>query len=210
MSSVLRRTIPAAILAVVGILMFIEFFFVTPPAYIEAMKDLQNATVIIAAFAMGIGAVNLLLTHSSFIMKREPDQWYYSLWLLIVMAIFVVLGIATGTDSDTYQFFFQNFFMPVDMTLYSLIGWLIVYAIYLTFRARNAETTLLLLVAFFALLGNAPISGAVLPALTDIKSWLAAVPNTGAVRGFNIAMALGSIVVGIRTLAGRERAALGG
>ena len=210
MSNVLRRTIPAVILAVVGILMFVEFFFVTPPAYINAMKDLQNATVIIAAFAMGIGAVNLLLTHGSSIMKREPDQWYYSLWLLLVMAVFVVLGIGTGTDTEIYQFFFQNFFMPVDMTLYSLIGWLIVYAIYLTFRARNAETTVLLLVAFFALLGNAPISGAVFPVLADIKSWLAAVPNTASVRGFNIAMALGSIVVGLRTLAGRERAALGG
>lgn len=210
MSNVVRRVIPAVILAAVGILMFIEFFFVTPPYYIDAIKDLQNATVIIAAFAMGIGAINLLLTHSSFIMKREPDQWYYSLWLLVVMAIFVVLGIGTGTDSETYQFFFQNFFMPVDMTLYSLIGWLIVYAIYLTFRARNAETTVLLLVAFFALLGNAPIGGAVLPALGGIKSWLAAVPNTASVRGFNIAMALGSIVVGLRTLAGRERAALGG
>jgi hypothetical protein len=183
---------------------------VTPPAYINAMKDLQNATVIIAAFAMGIGAVNLLFNHGRFITKREPDQWYFSLWLLIVMGIFVVLGIGTGTDSEAYQFFFQNLFMPVDMTLYSLIGWLVVYAIYLTFRVRNSETAILLLVAFFALLGNAPISGAVFPAFTSIKSWLAAVPNTASVRGFNIAMALGSIVVGIRTLAGRERAALGG
>jgi len=210
MSDTVKRIVPAAIMLIAGLLIYAEFFLQTPPVYLDAMKDLKNAAVIIAAFAMGVGALNLLITHGTFIQKREPGQWIFSAWLLLVMTVFTVTGVGLGTKSDIYQFLFQNFYMPIDMTLYSLIGWLVVYAIYLTFRVKTYETAVLLIVAFFALMGNAPISGAVLPALTDIKSWLAAVPNTAAVRGFNIAAALGAIVVGIRTLAGKERAALGG
>ena len=210
MSDLVKRGLPAMIMAAIGILLFVDFFFVMPPSYGSAIQDLQNTAIIIAAFALGIGAINLFLTHGTSVMKREAGQWYYSLWLLLVMTIFVVLGVGVGTDSNVYQYFYKTFFMPIDMTLYSLIGWLVVYAIYLTFRVRSSETFLLLIVAFFALMGNAPISGAILPQFTAIKSWLASVPNTASVRGFNIAMALGAIVVGLRTLAGKERAALGG
>jgi len=210
MSDLVKKRLPSIIMAVIGILLIVDFFFVTPASYANAMKDLQNTAIIIAAFALGIGAINLLLIHGTSVMKRKEGQWYYSLWLLIVMTVFVFIGVGLGTNSDVYQYIFQNFFMPIDMTLYSLIGWLVVYAIYFSFRVRSSETLLLLLVAFFALMGNAPIGGAIFPILTDIKSWLAAVPNTAAIRGFNMAMALGAIVVGIRTLAGKEKGALGG
>jgi hypothetical protein len=209
MSQFIRRTIPTVMMLVLGILMFIEFFFNVPSSYIEIMKDLRNFAVIIAAFAMGLGAINLLLIHGTYIRKRTPEQWLYSLWLLIVMAIFTIIGVTLGTASSQYQFFFQNFFMPNDMTLYSLIGWMVVYAIYLTFRARTYETLFLLIVAFFALIGNSPIGGAIWYPFVDIYNWLTAVPNTASVRGFDIAMALGAIIVGFRVLLGRERAAVG-
>jgi cell division protein FtsW (lipid II flippase) len=159
---------------------------------------------------MGIGAVNLLITHSSFIMKREKGQWPFSAWLLGVMIVFTVVGLWLGTSSSQYQFLFQNFYYPNDTTIYSLIGWMVVYAIYLTFRAKTYETTYMLVLAFLALLGNSPIGPALLPPLTDLQSWLSSVPNTAAVRGFYMAMSIGAIVVGLRTLMGRERAALGG
>jgi len=195
---------------ILGLLMLIEFFFNIPTVLKGAVGDIQNFAVIIAAFALGIGALTLLFNHGRLISKREPGQWYYSLWLLIVMVVFVVLGVSGGTDSPSYQWIFENLFMPVDMTLYSLIGWLVIYAIYLTFRARNFETLFMLVVAFFTLMGNAPIGSVMWGPFADIKSWLAAVPNTAAVRGFYIAMALGAIAVGIRTLIGKERGALGG
>jgi len=220
MSELIRRYIPGALLTILSIVMFIEFF--VNPRDIEGLfgassgsfarftGDLQSFAIIIAAFAMGLGALNLLIIHGSFIRKRASGQWPYSLWLLAVMIAFTFIGVGMGTSSYQYQYLFINFFQPNDMTMYSLIGWLVVYAIYLTFRVRTYETLVLLVVAVFALLGNAPIGGAVYPPLTDIKSWLATVPNTASVRGFNLAMAMGAIVVALRTFMGRERGAMGG
>lgn len=210
MSEVLRRYIPLGIMMFLGILLFSEFYFVVPQSVQDASSELQNYAIIIAGFAMGLGAINLLITHGSSIMKREKDQWPFSAWLIIVMTAFTVVGLSMGTNSATYQFLFNNFYYPIDTTVYSLIGWLVVYAIYLTFRARTYETTYLLIVAFFALMGNAPIGEALVPSLGGLKAWLANVPNAASVRGFNIAMSIGAIVVGLRTLIGRERAALGG
>jgi len=193
-----------------GIFLFAEFFLALPKEVGQVSGELQNYAVIIAGFAMGIGAINLLMTHGFSIIKREKGQWPFSAWLIGVMTIFTVIGLSLGTNSQIYQFLFNNFYYPIDTTVYSLIGWMVVYAIYLTFRAKNYETTYLLVFAFLALLGNSPIGPAVFPPLADLQTWLSSVPNAASVRGFNIAMSIGAIVVGLRTIMGRERSSLGG
>jgi len=199
---------------ILGLLLFAEFFiqFDDPWKSIvsNSSMEVQNYAIIIAGFAMGLGAINLLITHGSSIMKREKGQWPFSAWLLGVMIVFTVVGLWLGTSSNQYQFLFNNFYYPNDTTIYSLIGFMVVYAIYLTFRAKTYETTYMLVLAFLALLGNSPIGPALFPPLTDLQNWLSSVPNTAAVRGFYMAMSIGAIVVGLRTLMGRERAALGG
>lgn len=210
MSQLYRRTIPVAIMFIIGIFLFYEFYFNVPKVVNDVSGEIQNYAIIIAGFAMGIGAINLLFTHGISIRKREKGQWLYSLWLLIVMITFTVVGVSLGISSNQYQFLFNNFFYPIDSTIYALIGFMVVYAIYLTFRARSYETTYLLVLAFVALLGNSPIGPAVFPPLTGLQSWLASVPNTAAVRGFNFAMSIGAIIIGFRTIIGRERSSFGG
>lgn len=210
MSTIAKKYIPMGIMLILGVFLFAEFYLSVPKEVSDISQAIQNYTVIIAGFAMGIGAINLLFTHIRPIQKREPGKWFYSLWLLLVMVVFTAIGLGFGTSSTAYQFLFNNFYVPNDQTIYSLIGFMVVYAIYLTFRARNWETTYLLVLAFIALLGNSPIGPAVFPPLTGVQSWLSSVPNAASVRGFNIAMSIGAIVVGLRTIMGRERAALGG
>ena len=210
MSQILRRYVPMGILLFLGIFLFAEFYLTVPNEVKTASQEIQNYTIVVAGFAMGIGAINLLFTHGAAIQRREKDQWPFSIWLLIVMTTFTVVGLWLGTSSTEYQFIFNNFYYPIDTTVYSLIGWMVVYAIYLTFRAKNYETTYLLVLSFLALMGNSPIGPAVFPPLADLHTWLSNVPNVGAVRGFNIAMSVGAVVVGLRTIMGRERAALGG
>ena len=210
MSEMVRKYIPNALLFILGILMFAEFYLHVPDSYVGVMKVLSNYVIIIVAFSMALGALTLLFHHGNLVRVQREGQWFYSLWLLIVMFVFILLGLTTGTSSTQYTWLFNNFFRPIDMTLYSLIGWLVVYAIYLTFRARNKETLFLIIIAFFTLIGNAPIGSAVFPPLAGIKSWLGNVPNAAAMRGFNLAGTIGSIVISLRTLAGMEKAALGG
>ena len=193
-----------------GILMFIEFYVDVPDSFLDVTKSLQNFVMIISAFAMALGGITLLGHHGKSVMDKKPGQWFYSLWLLVVMFVFILVGVSAGTSGTQYTWLFNQFFRPIDMTIYSLIGWLVVYAIYFTFRARNPETTFLIIIALFTLAGNAPIGSAIWPPIAGIKSWLGTVPNTAALRGFTLASMLGSIVISLRTLAGMERAALGG
>jgi amino acid transporter len=210
MSDVVRSTIPKLIMAILGILIVIDFCFVTPTMYKDMITVIQNFVLIISAFALGLAATQLLIHHTQEVTKKTEGQWQFSLWLVLVMIVFVGVGIFLGSDSETYTWIFNNFYRPIDMTLYSLIGWLVVYAIYRTFRIRNYETLFLVIIAFITLMGNSPIGPAVWPPLGSIKSWLNTVPNTAAIRGFNIATALGAIGIALRTLYGMEEATLGG
>lgn len=210
MSDVIRSTVPKLIMAILGILIVVDFFFVTPDIYKGMITVLQNFVLIISAFALGLAATTLLIHHTQEVTKKSEGQWPYSLWLIVVMIVFIGVGVVLGSDSVTYTWIFNNFYRPIDMTLYSLIGWLVVYAIYRTFRIRNYETLFLVVIAFITLLGNSPIGPALWPPLGDIKSWLNTIPNTAAIRGFNIATALGATAIALRTLYGMEEATLGG
>ncbi|MCJ7731290.1 hypothetical protein MUP51_03150, partial [Candidatus Bathyarchaeota archaeon] len=58
-----------------------------------AVSTLQNWGIILTAFALGFGAVNLFFYHSKHISRRTKGQWMYSIWLLIVIVFFTVVGI---------------------------------------------------------------------------------------------------------------------
>ena len=125
MSSTLKKTIPVAIVAVVALLVMMDYFIVTPPVN-EAgkswtsttVRDLQNWGIILTAFSLGFGAVNLFYFHSKHISRRTPDQWMFSLWLLIVIVIFTVVGVFYGPTSTSYSWIYNASYFALSATVY--------------------------------------------------------------------------------------------
>lgn len=204
-----RRTIPIIITFLTGMVMFTEYFFKVPFVS-DAATMLMNFGIVIAAFALGLGAANLLIIHGRHIRKRTPRQWYFSAWMFIVMFAFIIIGVGYTVNAPAYVWLFENTLTPVSTTTYSLLAFFIASAAYRAFRFRTSEGALLLISGVILMLGNIPIVSISIPAIADLAAWINRVPTMAGLRAILIGAAVGTIVLGIRTYLGQEKGYMGG
>jgi len=212
----LKKTVPIVIVFVVALIPMMDYFLLTPPLdeagkswTNSAVTDLQNWGVILTAFTLGFGAVNLFYFHSKHISRRTPDQWYYSLWLLIVIVIFTVTGVSMGPSSDQYNWIYNASYFALSATVYSSLGFYMTSGLYRALRFKNIESGIFVVVGVIVLAKNAPALTVYYPVLGTWVSFISDVLTTSAQRGIMIGGALGAISLGIRTMTGREIGFLG-
>jgi len=188
----------------VGMVMFAEYFFKMP--YVADVANMmRNFGIVIAAFALGLGAANLLIIHGRHIRKRTPKQWYFSAWLFIVMFTFIAVGVGFTVNAPAYVWLFENTLTPVSTTTYSLLAFFIASAAYRAFRFRTKEGALLLISGVILMLGNIPMVGISVPGISALATWLLTVPTMAGLRAVLIGAAVGTIVLGVRAFLGQER-----
>jgi len=216
MSITVRKTLPIVIVFVIAVVVMSDYFLVLPPVNDagtswtgSAVTSLQNWGIILTAFSLGFGAVNLFFFHSKHISRRTPDQWYYSLWLLIVVVIFTVIGVFLGPNSDQYSWLYNASYFALSATVYSSLGFYMTSGVYRALRVKNTESGIFLVVGLLVLAKNAPALTVYFPVLRDIVSFITGILTTSAQRGIMIGGALGAISLGIRTMTGRETGFLG-
>jgi len=208
MSLLVRRQLPILIVFVAALLVMIDYF-VKIPGTGPAVTDLQNWGIILTAFALGFGAVNLFYLHTRHISRRTPGQWPFSIWLLVMIAVFAIVGVALKPTSKEYSWMYNASYFALSATVYASTGFFIASGVYRSLKVRNLEAAVLLLAGGATLLRNAPVLAANVPLLISLDSWLSAVPTTSAQRGIMIGASLGAIALGVRTMIGRETGFLG-
>lgn len=188
---------------VLGALQLIEFFFKVP--ILKSLgADVRTWIPIIANFALGLGAANLLYIHGTRVMAKRQN-WENSAVLILSMVVMVVLGIAFGQSSASYQFLFNNILVAMGATMYAMLAFYIASASYRAFRARNLEAGVLLVSAILVMLGNVPLGAAISKAFPAIGTWLMNVPNAAGQRGILISATVGFIALALRVVIGLER-----
>jgi len=207
----LKDTIPVAIMTVIALVMILDFFIGDS----AALGWINNTAVItrswgivISAFAMGLGAINLLRRHSRYIVRRD-DNAFYSFLLVASMLVMIVLGVASGTESPGYDFMFSNILSPASSTMYASIAFYIVTAAYRSFSARNLEGWLLLITAVIVMLGKAPIGSVISDFFPVASNWIESVPNTAGMRAIMMGAALGVISSAVKMFLGLDKSYLG-
>ncbi len=210
MSLLKGKQIPIGITLVVGLMMIVNYYFgAALPAVKSTTTLVQNWTVIVAAFALIIGLINISRIHINHLLKRSKGQWFFSLWCLAIMYTMIALGLFGTTKNPGYQWLYNYVFLPVDATMYSSLAFFISSAAYRAFRARNVESILLLSSGVVIMLMNAPIGEIIWTGFPVIGDWIMSVPNVAAQRAIMICVVMGSVSLGIRTLLGMERGYLG-
>jgi hypothetical protein len=216
MSLTLRKNIPVVIVFVVAVIVMSDYFLVLPPVNdagtswtSSAVTNFQNWGIILTAFSLGFGAVNLFFFHSKHISRRTADQWQYSLWLLIVVVIFTVIGVFLGPNSSQYNWLYNASYFALSATVYSSLGFYMTSGVYRALRIKNTESGIFLVVGLIVLAKNAPALTSYFPVLTTVVGFITGVLTTAAQRGIMIGGALGAISLGIRTMTGRETGFLG-
>jgi len=208
MSLIIRRQIPIIIVFVISSLVMVDYFLSIPGTG-PIVKDLQNWGVILTAFTLGYGAVNLFYLHTRHISRRTPGQWPFSIWLLLMVVVFTIVGVSYGATSKEYSWLYNSSYFALSATVYSSLGFYMTSGIYRTLRPRSVESALLLATGVIALMRNAPALAVNAPILISMDSWLSSIPTTSAQRGIMIGAALGAIALGIRTMIGKETGFLG-
>lgn len=206
-----KRDIPLAITFLVGIIAVLEYY-TDVQAIADTFTVIKNYGIVLQAFALGLGAVNLFRVHGRRITERRGgNDWLFSSWLLLMMIIFVIFGLWRGQyDTDpTYSWLYNAIYLPLGSTMYSSLAFYMAYGAYKVLRARNFEAGLLFITAVLVIIGNTPIFPAYYPGFFHMREWIFTAVVGGAYRGIRIGVGMGAVVLGIRTLLGLETGYLG-
>jgi hypothetical protein len=205
-----RRDIPLAITFLVGVIAVLDYY-TTFEAVTSTFTVIKNWGVVLQAFALGLGAVNLFRVHGKRVSERTREDWMFSGWLLLMMVLFVVVGLGTGQydASTSYQWIYNALYLPLGSTMYSSLAFYMAYGAYKVLRARNFEAALLFITAVLVIIGNTPIFPAMFPGFFHMREWIFTAVVGGAYRGIRIGVGIGAVVLGIRTLVGLETGYLG-
>lgn len=207
----MKREIPLGITFIVGVVVVLDYFFKLGTGAISlanVSREIQNWTLIVAAFALGLAAFNLIRIHLANVRLKKAG-WYNSVALIITLLVMSFIGVVYGTNSPLYQYWYTGFLVPVDATIFSLLAFYITSAAYRAFRARNTDATILLVTAFVVMLGRAPIGEMFWKNIPQVTAWIMDYPNMAGQRGIIIGAAVGALSLGLRILVGLERSYLG-
>jgi len=200
----ISKRITSLILLIAGFAVIFDYFVVSPELAALSLFLMKLATVL-AAFALGIAAVSLFRLHVPIIMKRVKGEWYYSAWMIFVLAMTAIIGVFGGTGHEWFQWLFTNIFSPLGATMFAMLGFFIISAAYRAFRARTLDTTVLLLVGALIMLMNMPMGAVIWSEFPVIGAWLRDIPAVAGYRGVMIALAVGVVAYSIRVLIGYEK-----
>lgn len=202
MGATIRHYLPALITSITGFLFVLTYYFTVQPIN-DWVSTLAKIISITSLFAIIPGTVIILRSNIINIMKRGQFL-LKSVVTLISFTVFLLSGI-TGLDNEIWKWLYNNVFVTLSTAIFSLLAFYIMSAGYRTFRARSWESSVLLIVGLFTILGVVPFGATIWGGFPQISTWISKFPSTGASRGITIGIALGTAGVIIRTLLGRGR-----
>ncbi len=199
----MQRRYQTWIVAATAILMLCEQF-VKSPGLAAAAKEVRSWGLIVAAFALGLGTVNLTMIHGDKISKKK-EGWFDSLVLMAGLVVFAIAGIVLGTSHKTYSAMYDTTVSPMATALFGTIIFYIVSAAYRAFVVRRAESGVILVTALIVMLAQVPLGRLISPMIPEAATWLQNIPNNAGQRGLVIGAAVGAVANGLRVMLGLER-----
>ena len=156
--------------------------FVDIPVVSNLVSEVQNWGIIISSFALGVGAINLVLVHGRNI--KTGKNTIYSLALIVGIAVMFFAGVAFGTQSSTFTFLYDSLMAPMGAAMFAMLAFYVASAAYRAFVARNLDATVLLVTSIICILyqtglGNHPSF------LRQLFFWLNNVPNLAGQKRLN-------------------------
>jgi len=208
MSGIRQREIPIA-MAFIALMLVSIGYFIDNLTVRNTVSTVEGWAVIVGAFALGLGTINILISHGRIISKHQGQQWFYSILLVGTMLLMIVLGLFGSTKNPSFKWMYDNLYSPLSSTMSSILGFFFCSAIYRGFKARNVGSVLFLFSAFFVILKNAPLGGFIWPGFESLGGWVLSIPGNAGMRGFLIAYGIGVIAFGLRMVLGYEKGWLG-
>ncbi|MCD6579047.1 hypothetical protein J7L48_06190 [bacterium] len=237
----MKRKLPLMLVLTLGIIYFFVPFISSPFANEILYKELYiNWIKIVGVFAIVMSIASLWRRNIVKIQRKHGD-YIYSYIEIIGMVVIGLLAILPNSlhignvniggigDRSVYSWVFSNMQVPMQATMFSMLAFYIASAAYRSFRARNAEATLLLITAAIVMIGRVPlgenvyqlmngvnshfISGFHWAKLFDFQGWtqvILDIPNTATKRAILFGVSMGMVATSLKIIFGIEKSWLGG
>lgn len=196
----------AVVAGVAGLFVLLGYFI--DHETIDAMSlVLMQWAVLIAAWALILGIINILYVHFIKVRDMEPG-WPYSILLMIALFVTIFFGFIS-VDNEIMVMLFNYIHLPIETSLMALLAIsLAVAGFRLVSQKRDWTSMVFAGTAFFVLLGTLQwpvISEEMYINFTRLRDWLVQVLASGGARGILLGVALGAIVTGLRVLLAVDR-----
>ncbi len=214
MSSIIGRRLPIVLVAITSTIGLLDYFFPatkteTPITYV-IFTNLTNMGTIVVGFTFFMMAINFFMLQGKHIVRKAKGEWYFAAYALALFVIYSVTGLLPPMQKHPlFLWIYNNMYYPLSATMMGILAFSIIGGAIRTFRARTFEAGLLMLAAMLVWMNTAPIGAIIHPMLPSFGQWIIDVPNLAANRGLLICVAVGTIAMGLRQMAGMEKAYIG-
>lgn len=200
----ISRIAPLVVAITAGLLVLADFFIDTAVVDALGLYLIRTASVV-TAFALILGLTNVATVHFRKIVNRDKS-WGYSVVLLGALAFTLTAGFLTGgPGSALMRRVFDSVLFPLEATIFSLLAFFLVAAVYRAFRVKSFESGLFVVFGIIVLLGQVPVGALLWDQLPIIKDWVLDVPALAGMRGILLGVGLGTAATGMRVLMGIDR-----
>ncbi|MBI4732605.1 MAG: hypothetical protein HY781_10890 [Chloroflexi bacterium] len=185
-------------------------YFVRLDILVNASNTLITWAILLTAFAILLGIINLLIVHVGKITRKQKGGFYSIILIFAMLATFAIGLLAPHFPpaSPAFDFAFRAVQLPVEASLMALLAVTLTYAsIRLPRRRLSVFSVIFIITGLLVLLGTAP-----LPFLGDtplvsdtLRPTIAQVLAASGARGILIGVALGALATGLRVLFGADR-----
>ncbi|HEY7462829.1 MAG TPA: hypothetical protein VH987_00105 [Candidatus Limnocylindria bacterium] len=197
----MRRSLPVALVAFIGILLLLDFVLINPT--LAAVADvLLELTVLVAAGAALAGAVALVLRHWTDLVERRGDP-PGSVVLLAGLGLMVIAGFypgSAGAGDPAVRWLVAAFLAPLIAALFALLFIFVLRALRRGVELRPRQMAVMLTAAGIMLVLLLPIGGAPGEWLAGAAGWALAVPIGSVFRGLLIGIAVATAISAARIL----------
>jgi hypothetical protein len=200
----MRRSIYAAVVTAVGILILADLV-IANPALGSVAGFLTGLLVLLAAAAAIAGTLSLLVRHGSRV-ARGTDR-VGSLAVLLGIALVLLPGLApgsSGADAPAVRWVVAALLAPLVAAVFALLFPLLLGAARRGLRLRGQETTVMLIGAVAVLVLLLPIGGDPGAWLASAAGWVQAVPVAAVFRGLLLGVAAIGALTAARILLGAD------
>lgn len=209
MSTFLKKDLPVIVIAFVGFLIVLEWFLP-----IEALSEIKSflglVTTIIGNVSFGIGTVYAITGELNMIKRNRNWRQYLvsgSMFaMLFTMIVIIILyGGLHAPFEAPYKWYQYNIYQPQSEAMYAVMFLYQCSALYRVCRARSMETTILIVVGGAFIFANIPLFASFVPGVSELGDFVVQGPSLGGTRPANITGAIGAMIVGLRSLIGKEQ-----
>jgi hypothetical protein len=197
----MRRSVPAAVLVVVGLVLLVDFVLVNPT--LDALAGaLQELLVLLAAAAAIAGASALVLRHWTDLVERRGDA-LGSLVLLAGFGAMLIAGLypgSSGARDPAVRWLVAALLAPLIASLFAMLFVFLLMAARRGLALRTRQVAVMLAATVLVLVLMLPIGGPGGAWLAGLASWTMAVPIGGVFRGLLIGVGIMSAVYASRVL----------